>query len=110
MLHSWVYAKDWKGKLWSLQHYYFSLIGDEQDTFGDEQDTYLLTHLQMVSGKTSDISISFEYYLFTVQQCSRVAFKIALRVSNMSLHRVQLRVLNGDSNIETDNAPNMKGT
>ena len=64
----------------------------------------------MVWDKTSGISISFEYYLFTVQQCSRVAFKIALRVSNMSLHRVQLRVLNGDSNIETDNAPNMKGT
>ena len=76
-----------KENLRSLQRYYFSLIGDEQDT-------YLLTHLQMVSDKTSGISISFEYYLFMRQQCCKVAFKIALHVSNMRLHRVQLRVLN----------------
>ena len=63
----------------------------------------------MVLDKASDISISFEYYLFTARQCCRVAFKIALCVSNMRLHRVQQRVLNGKNPIEDDNLPSMKG-
>ena len=46
-----------KQNLRSLRRYYFSLNGDEQDT-------YLMTHLQIVSDKSSDILISFEYYLF----------------------------------------------
>ena len=71
-----------KDNLQSLRHYYFSVTGDEQET-------YPMTHLQMVSNKTSDMSISFEYFLFMAQQCCRVAFKISQCVSNMRLHRVQ---------------------
>ena len=51
-----------KDKLWSLRQYYFSLTGDEQDT-------YLATKMQMVKAIWSDIKISFEYYLFPVQHC-----------------------------------------
>ena len=91
-----------KQNLQSLRRYYFSLNGDEQDT-------YLMTHLQIVSDKATDISMSFEYYLFTARQCCRVAFKIALCVSNMRLHRVQQRVLNGNNPVEDDNLPSMKG-
>ena len=53
--------------------------------------------------------MSFEYYLCTARQCCRVAFKIAHCVSNMRLHRVQHRVLNGNNPIEDDNLPSMKG-
>ena len=66
-----------KDKLRSLRRYYFSLTGDEQDT-------YLMTHMQMVKDILSDIKISFEYYLFVAQQCYRVALKISLCVSNMT--------------------------
>ena len=71
-----------KDKLWSLRRYYFSLTGDEQDT-------YLATKMQMVKAIWFDIKISFEYYLFDAQQCCRFTFKISLCVSNMRLHRVQ---------------------
>ena len=74
-----------KDKLRSLRRYYFSLIGNQQDT-------YLPTKMQMVKAIWSDIKISFEYCLFTAQQCWRVALKISLCVSNMRLHRVQQRV------------------
>ena len=60
-----------KDKLRSLMQYYFSLTGDEQDT-------YLATKMQMVKAILSDIKISFDYYLFVEQQCCRVAFKISL--------------------------------
>ena len=43
-----------KDKLRSLWRYYFSLTGDEQDT-------YLITHMQMLKEILSDIKISFEY-------------------------------------------------
>ena len=43
-----------KDKLRSLRRYYFSLTGDEQDT-------YLATKMQMVKDILSDIKISFEY-------------------------------------------------
>ena len=43
-----------KDKLRSLRQYYFSLTGDEQDT-------YLITHMQMLKEILSDIKISFEY-------------------------------------------------
>ena len=71
-----------KEKLRAIRRYYFSLTGNEQDT-------YLTTKMQMVKDICSNIRISFEYYLFTGRQCCRVAFKIALCVSNMRLHRVQ---------------------
>ena len=63
----------------------------------------------MVKAIWSDIKISFEYYLFTAQQCCRVAFKISLCVSNMRLHRVQQRVLNGDLSSDGGVVPSMKG-
>ena len=91
-----------KDKLRSLRRYYFSLTGDEQDT-------YLGTKMQMVKAIWSDIKISFEYYLLDAQQCCRVAFKISLCVSNMRLHRVQQRVLNGDLNSDGGSVPSMKG-
>ena len=90
------------GKLRAIRRYYFSLTGNEQDT-------YLTTKMQMVKDICSNIRISFEYYLFTGCQCCRVAFKIALCVSNMRLHRVQQRVLNGDLNIDGGDMPSMKG-
>ena len=69
-----------KDKLRALRHYYFhSLV---------MSNTYLTTHAQMVFDVSSDISISFEYYIFIAQQCCRVAFKISLCVINMRLHRV----------------------
>ena len=46
-----------KDKLWSLRRYYFSLTGDEQDT-------YLARKMHMLHMK-----ISFQYYLFDAQQC-----------------------------------------
>ena len=63
----------------------------------------------MVSNMSLDNSISFEYYIFITQQCCRVAFKFSLCVSNMRLHRVQQRVVNGDLSIHCDNVPSMKG-
>ena len=91
-----------KDKLRALRRYYFSLTGDEQDT-------YLMTHMHMVKDILSNIKISFEYYLFYSQQCCRVAFKISLCVSNMRLHRVQQRVLNGDTCVDGGDVPSMKG-
>ena len=44
----------------SLRRYYFSLTGNEQDT-------YLTTKMQMLKGICSNIKISFEYYLFVVE-------------------------------------------
>ena len=90
-----------KDNLRSLRRYFFSLTSNEQDT-------YLTTKMQMVKDIWSGIKISFEYYLFTSQQCCRVAFKIALCVSNMRLHRVQW-VLNGDLSIDGGDVPSMKG-
>ena len=63
----------------------------------------------MVKDIFSNIKISFEYYLFPGRQCCRVAFKIALCVSNMRLHRVQQRILNGDLSIDGGDVPSMKG-
>ena len=91
-----------KDKLRSLRRYYFSLTGDEQDT-------YLMTHMQMLKDILSDIKISFEYYHFYGLQCCRVAFKISLCVSNLRLHRVQQRVINGDLSIDGGDVPSMKG-
>ena len=68
-----------------------------------------MTHIQMISDKSSEISISFEYYIYGAQQCCRVAFKISLCVSNMRLHRVQQRVINGDISINGNYVPSMKG-
>ena len=91
-----------KDKLRALQCYYFSLT-----TY--EEDTYLTTHMQMVSDISSDILISFEYYIFYAQQCCRVAFKFSLCVSNRRLHRVQQQVINGDLSIHCNNVPSMNG-
>ena len=63
----------------------------------------------MVKDIWSNIKISLEYYMFTERQCCRVSFKIALCVSNMRLHRVQQRVLNGDLSIDGGDVPRMKG-
>ena len=60
-----------KSKLRELRRYYFSMTGDEQDT-------YLASHMQLVSDKSTGIKVSFEYYIFHAQQICRVAFKIAL--------------------------------
>ena len=49
-----------KDKLRSIRRYYFSLTGNEQDT-------YLTTKMQMLKGICSNIKISFEYYLFVVE-------------------------------------------
>ena len=65
--------------------------------------------MQMVSDISSNISISFEYYIFNATQCCEVAFKISLCVSNMRLHRVQQRVLNGDLSIDGGDVSSMKG-
>ena len=63
-----------KDELRALRRYYFSLTGDEQGT-------YLMTHLQMVSNKSLDISISFKYYLLwhnnVVEWHSRSHFVLA---------------------------------
>ena len=91
-----------KKKLKDLRHYYFSLNGDEQDT-------YLSSHMQMVKDTSSSLSISFEYYNFLREQCCRSAFKIVFCVSNLRLQRVQQRVLHGDLVICSDNLPSMKG-
>ena len=48
-----------KSKLQSLRRYYFSLTGDEPDT-------YLGTKMQMVKAIWSDIKISFEYIIFSM--------------------------------------------
>ena len=71
-----------KAKLRELRRHYFSMTGDKQDT-------ELVSHMQLVSNKSLGIKVSFEYYIFPAQQICRVAFKIALCVSNMRLHRVQ---------------------
>ena len=91
-----------KDKLRALQCYYFSLTDDEEDT-------YLATHMQMESDLSTDISICFEYYLYSSQQCCRVAFKISLSVNNMRLDRVQQQVINGDLSIHCNNVPSMNG-
>ena len=91
-----------KDKLRELRRYYFSFTNDNQDT-------YLTTHMEMVSGKSSDISISCEYYIFYAQQCCRVAFKFSLCVSNRRLNRVQQQVINGDLSIHCNNVPSMNG-
>ena len=91
-----------KDKLRSLRRYYFSLTGDEQDT-------YLATKMQMVKHILSDIKISFEYYIFYGLQCCRVSFKILFYVGNMRLHRVQQRFLNGDLSVDGGEVPSMKG-
>ena len=92
-----------KKKLKDLSHYYFSLNGDEQDT-------YLSTHMQMVKDTSSSLSISFKYYNFLREQCCRAAFKIVFCVSNLRLQRVQQRVLHGDFIICSDDLPSMKGS
>ena len=91
-----------KSKLRELRRFYFSMTGDEQDT-------YLGSHMQMVSDKTSGIKVSFEYYIYHAQQICRVAFKIALCVSNMRLNRVQQRLLSGDQMLKCKEVPSMKG-
>ena len=91
-----------KSKLRELRRFYFSMTGDEQDT-------YLGSHMQMVSDKTSGIKVSFEYYIYHAQQICRVAFKIALCVSNMQLNRVQQRLLSGDQMLKRKEVPSMKG-
>ena len=77
-----------KSKLRELRRYYFSMTGDEQDT-------YLGSHMQLVSDKSSGIKVSFEYYIYHAQQICRVALKIALYISNMRVHRVQQRLFSG---------------
>ena len=62
----------------------------------------------MISNISTDISISFEYYIFDTQQCCKVPFKISLCVNNMRLHRVQQWVLHGDLFINNNNIPSMK--
>ena len=96
-------SKICQDKLRELRRYYFTLTSDEQDT-------YLSIHMWMVSNRSSDISISFEYYIFHALQCCTVAFKISLCVSNMRLHLAQQRVLNGDHSIQCSYCPSMKGT
>ena len=91
-----------KTKLRELRRHYFSMTGDEQDI-------YLTSHMQLVTDKSAGIKVSFEYYIFHSQQICRVAFKIALRVSNMRLHRVQQRLLSGDQMVNSKEVPSMKG-
>ena len=76
---------------------------------GDEQDTYFVSHMQLVSDKSSGIKVSFEYYIYHAQQICRVAFKIALCVSNMRLHRVQQRLLSEDQMLNCKEVPSTKG-
>ena len=75
-----------KSKLRELRRYYFSMIGDEQDTYHG-------SHMQLVFDKSLGIKVSFEYYIYHAQHICRVAFKIVLCVSNMRLHRVQQRLV-----------------
>ena len=91
-----------KSNLRRLRRHYFSMTGDEQDV-------YLGSHMQLVSDKSTRINVSFEYYIFRAQQVCRIAFKIALCVSNMRLHRVQQRIVSGDQIINFKEVPSMKG-
>ena len=77
-----------------LRQCYFSLNGEEQDTF-------LVARLQLVNDSSLRNTISFDYYLNMNDKCCHQAFKIVLGVGNMRLNRVQQRCLFGYSVYET---------
>ena len=62
-----------------------------------------------MSDKSSGVKVSFDYYIFHAQQLCRVAFKIALCVSNMQLHRVQQCLLSRDQMLNCKEVPSIKG-
>ena len=53
--------------------------------------------------------MSFVYYIYHAQPIYRVAFKIALCVSNMRLHRVQQRLLSRDHMLKCKEVLSIKG-
>ena len=90
-------SKIGKKGLKALRHWYFSLNGDEQDTF-------LADRLQLVQDSSSRDKVTFDYYLNVNDRCCRKAFKIALGIGNMRLNRIQHRCLYGDAILEHLNA------
>ena len=83
-------SKKGRRGLQDVRNLYFSLNGEEQDTF-------LADRLQLLSDPSSSKNISFEYYLNVNVQCCRKAFKIALGLGNLRLKRIQCRYLSGDT-------------
>ena len=87
-------AKIGKKGLQSIRQCYFSLNGEEQDTF-------LVARLQLIKDTSSRNKVSFDYYLNMNDRCCRQSFKIALGVGNMRLNRIQQRCLSSDWAWET---------
>ena len=86
-------SKIGKRGLQAIRHVYFSLNGEEQDTF-------IADRLQLISDGGSRTSVSFEYYLTVNDRCCRKAFKIALGIGNLRLNRIHCRCLSGDAFFE----------
>ncbi len=83
-------AKIGRRGLQGIRHSYFSLNGEEQDTF-------LADRLQLMRDPSSGKNVSFEYYLNVNDRCCRKAFKIALGLGNLRLNRIQCRYISGDT-------------
>ena len=82
-------AKLGKKALKDISLWYFSLNGDEQETF-------LSDRLQLLQESSSRNNVTFEYYINISERCCRKAFKIVLGVGNMWLNRIQCRCLSRD--------------
>ena len=83
-------SKSGRRGLHDVRNLYFSLNGEEQDTF-------LADRLQLMRDQSSGENLSFEYYLNVNDQCCRKDFKIALGLGNLRLNRIQCRYLSGDT-------------
>ena len=83
-----------KKELHSVRLYYFSLNGEEQDTF-------LAARLQLLQDSSSRAKVCFEYFLNMNDRCCHKAFKIAFGVGNMRLNRIQQQCYFGNSISET---------
>ena len=83
-------AKIRRRGLQGIRPSYFSLNGEEQDTF-------LADRLQLMRDPSSGKNVSFEYYLNVNDRCCRKDFKIALGLGNLRLNRIQCRYISGDT-------------
>ena len=83
-----------KKGLQSIRQCYFSLKGEDKDTF-------LVAWLQLIKESLSRNKVSFDYYLNINDKYCRQSFKIALGVHNMRLNCVQHRCLSGYSVFKT---------